>query len=50
MTHVRLAAAVDERAGGKNFKGMGSTWSDVELSFEYWAKRIKTKLTELRAQ
>jgi hypothetical protein len=50
LTDVRLAAAVDERAGGKTFGGKTSKWSDVQEAFDYWANRFKVRLTELRSQ
>jgi hypothetical protein len=48
LSYVRLAAAVDERAGGKTFEGKTSKWSDVQESFDYWANRFKVRLKELR--
>jgi hypothetical protein len=48
LSYVRLAAAVDERAGGKTFEGKTSKWSDVQEAFDYWANRFKVRLLELR--
>jgi hypothetical protein len=46
MTKERLAAAVDRRQGGKMaFRGK---WVDTKQAFEYWAKRFRERLDELR--
>jgi hypothetical protein len=46
MTKERLAAAVDRRQGGKSaFRGK---WVDTKQAFEYWAKRFRKRLDELR--
>jgi hypothetical protein len=46
MTKERLAAAVDRRQGGKSaFRGK---WVDTEQAFDYWAKRFRERLDELR--
>jgi hypothetical protein len=46
MTKERLAAAVDRRQGGKSaFRGK---WVDTKNAFEYWAKRFRERLDELR--
>jgi hypothetical protein len=49
MSGRRLVAAVDERAGGKTLRGLGGKWKDVDNAFKYWAKRIRTRLAELRS-
>jgi hypothetical protein len=49
-TDERLWAGVDERAGGKTFRGMTSAWNDVEEAYTYWAKRMNTRLAEERAK
>ena len=49
MTNERLAAAVDERAGTKALRSLGGQWKDVKNAFDYWADRIRARLTELRA-
>ncbi len=42
----RLAAAVDRRQGGKAaFRGK---WKDTKDAFDYWAKRFRERLDELR--
>ena len=42
----RLAAAVDKRQGGKMvFRG---TWTDTKDAFDYWAKRFRERLDEVR--
>jgi hypothetical protein len=49
LTHERLAAAVDRRAGTKALRGGISTWADVQNACDYWSERLRTRLTELRA-
>jgi hypothetical protein len=49
MTHERLAAAVDRRAGTKALRAGVGTWADVQRAFDYWSERIRTRLAELRA-
>jgi hypothetical protein len=48
MTHERLAAAVDERAGAKTLRGLGGKWKDVDNAFQYWAERLRERLAEER--
>ena len=49
QTNQRLAAAVDRRAGTKAWRTkFNNTWSDVELAFDYWAKRLDMRLVEER--
>lgn len=48
LSEHRLAAAMDERAGGRSLKGAGSTWSDVQDAFDYWAERVQKALARLR--
>jgi hypothetical protein len=48
ITGVRLAAAVDERAGTKAYRAGLKEWSHVKRAFEYWAERIRERLLELR--
>ena len=46
VTGERLAAAVDKRQGGKGvFRGK---WEDTKEAFDYWAKRFRQRLDELR--
>ena len=46
MTKERLAAAVDRRQGGKSaFRGK---WVDTQQAFDYWAKRFRERLDDLR--
>ena len=45
MTKVRLAAAVDQRAGKKWFTQL-KTWSDVKVACEYWAKSLRELLVK----
>lgn len=49
VTHERLGAAVDRRAGTKALRGGVSTWADVQNSFDYWSEKLRTRLAELRA-
>ena len=45
LTGERLAAAVDQRQGGKGaFRG---EWEDTKDAFDYWAKRFRQRLDEL---
>lgn len=47
MTKERLAAAVDRRQGGKAaFRGK---WVDTQQAFDYWAKRFRERLDEMRS-
>jgi hypothetical protein len=48
LTEERLAAAVDERAGGKTIRGGLKKWSHVDRAFEYWAERLRERLAEFR--
>ena len=43
----RLAAAIDERAGGRSLRGGNTTWSDVQNAFDFWAAQMRTRLAEL---
>jgi hypothetical protein len=48
VTHERLAAAVDRRAGTKAIRGGISTWADVQNAFDFWSERLRTRLADLR--
>jgi hypothetical protein len=50
MTGVRLAARVDKRVGRKTFKGKFGKWNDSQAAFDYWAKKLKDRLSELRSE
>ena len=50
MSKERLVAVVDERAGGKHYKGSTDTWADVKQAADFWAERIKTRLAEYRSK
>jgi hypothetical protein len=50
ITGRRLLALVDERAGSKSFKGKFDKWDDVHQAFNYWAKKMQTRLVELRKE
>ncbi len=47
-TGMRLAAAVDRRAGERTLKPEKDTWDDVEEAFRYWVQRLRDRLVELR--
>ncbi len=46
VTGRQLAAAVDRRQGGKSV--MSGKWDDTKEAFDYWAKRFRARLDELR--
>ena len=50
LSGMRIMAAVDERAGGRTFKGSTKSWSDVKEAYDYWAERLRARLEELRAK
>lgn len=50
MTNKRVAAAVDERAGEKALRGKLGSWNDVKESHDFWAERLRIRLTELRGR
>ena len=46
LSSERLAAAVDRRQGGKSvFRGK---WEDTKDAFDFWAKRFRARLDEVR--
>ena len=46
----RLAAVVDARAGTKALRiQSGSTWGDVMLAFDWWARKLDQRLVKLKA-
>lgn len=48
MSGERLAAAVDRRQGGKAvFRGK---WEDTKDAFDFWAKRFRERLDEVRGK
>ena len=47
LSGVRLMAAVDERAGRKADLKIGK-WTDVKAAYDFWAERLRTRLTALR--
>ncbi len=49
LSGSRLAAVVDERAGGKSLKGVNDTWDAANASFSYWAEKLRKRLASLRA-
>ncbi|NOQ77022.1 MAG: DUF3313 family protein [Methylococcaceae bacterium] len=49
ITRVSLFRGVDKRAGGKNWTKKFNTWGKVEASYDYWAEKLKTRLSECRA-
>lgn len=48
MTNERLATAVDIRSGGK--LASWSKYGAVKEAFEFWAKRLKTRLDEIHGR
>jgi Protein of unknown function (DUF3313) len=49
QTNQRLAAVVDRRAGTKALRSkFDGPWGDVKLSFDWWATRLRTRLSEER--
>jgi len=47
----QLAAAVDSRAGRKAVvSGNFTKWGDVQNAFDYWAKQLRLRLENLRAE
>lgn len=45
QTNHRVAAAMDARAGTKAIRSkFNSTWGDVKLAFDWWAKRFDKRL------
>ena len=47
-SNVRLAAAVDERSGGKTlFGGQFDEYGDAKNAIDFWAKKISTRLDEV---
>jgi len=52
ITYERLLAAVDARSGRK-YTGKfdkWKKWQDAKDAYDYWAERLKTRLTELRSR
>ncbi len=50
QTGKRVAAAMDARAGTKALRSkFRSSWNDVKLAFDWWAKRTDKRLMLLRA-
>lgn len=48
VSGVRVAAAIDRRAGASTLAPAANKWSDVEDAFRYWANRLRDRLAELR--
>jgi hypothetical protein len=49
QTNQRLAAMVDERAGGKTLSGSTNSWRDVYAAYDYWAQGLVKRLEAYRA-
>ena len=47
ITHERLIAVVDQRAGNKTLGTMLKKWGDVEKACEYWAEQAKVALLRI---
>ena len=50
LTNERLGAFVDARVGALRVRDMHKKWSDPQSSFDYWAKKMKSRLAELRSK
>jgi len=48
VTRKPLMMGVDKRAGGKNWVKKFNSWGKVEASYDYWAEKLKTRLSECR--
>ena len=48
ISHVRLAAFVDERIGQRSLRGLG-TWSQVQAAFDHWGEQLANRLKALKA-
>jgi hypothetical protein len=48
VSGVRVAAAIDRRAGATKLKPEPNAWDDVEDAFRFWAERLRDRLAELR--
>ena len=47
LTRERLAAAIDERSGGKTLGKEGGDWADAKAAFDHWAMRLRAALATL---
>ena len=47
ITDVRLAAAVDQRAGTKSLGTLLEKWGDVKKACEFWPEHAKVVLLKL---
>ena len=50
VTGRRLMAAVDARSGGKTLRGGFGKWTDVRHSFDFWAERLRKRLSGLHGR
>lgn len=50
QTNKVLAEAVDHRAGQKKLLEVKDKWTDAKEAMDYWAKRMRQRLDEARAQ
>jgi uncharacterized protein DUF3313 len=51
QTNMRLFAAVDRRSGTKAWRTkLSGRWVDVREAFDYWARRLQMRLSEMRMQ
>lgn len=45
-----LMAVIDRRGGTKSLSGAFDSWSDVEESYQYWAKKLRYRLCRERGE
>lgn len=48
MTGELLAAALDKRVGGKQIRGVFSSWQDADSGLQYWAELCRYRLCQYR--
>ena len=49
ITREPLVSIVDKRIGGKGWVKKFDSWGKVEASFDYWAEKMQSRLSECRA-
>lgn len=48
VTGELLGAALDKRVGGKQLRGVFSSWQDADSALQYWAELIRYRLCQFR--
>ena len=43
-----LAAALDKRVGGKQLRGVFTSWQDADSGLQYWAELMRYRLCQFR--